>query len=457
MPKTSLRVYVDPADVPGVDAAAREAGLSRSTWAKRVIMAALGRRQEGPALPSESPRAAPQLPAAWIQDSGAGIVLLVADGIGDAPEMYNDGVTPLMAAKTPNLDYLAQRGVLGLTVPIATGITAGSVTGHLALFGYDPTTIRIGRGPIDALGAGVDLLPGDVVLRGNFAVVQDGVVVDRRAGRLSDAEAKRHSQFLNIILREITEVDARIFPTAGHRFVLRLRGPGLDPRITDTDPMHEGEVIRASEPLATDAKQTALLVNAISGIAHFTGNAPNAILLRGAGTLPRLASFPEHYRMPAHAYALHPTYLGVTRACGMEVHPPDGYNLTVSDAAMRRHSNEFVYLHFKAPDAAGEDGNFDAKVKAIEKMDEELRQFIAIPEFGNVLVITGDHSTPVAMKSHSWHPVPLLIASKWTVEREVTRRFTEIACAAGELGRVQATDVMALALAHAGRLRKVDT
>ncbi len=463
--KISLRVYVDPDEIPMIDEAAKREGLSRSTWAKRTLL------KQASAVPAQAPSVslpitmlpppvAPVLPREWAQNDGGSIVLLVMDGVGDIPD--DRGRTPLEAARTPNLDRIARKASLGRTIPIAPGVTAGSVAGHLALLGYDPMAVKIGRGPIDALGVGVDLQPGDVVMRGNFATVKDGIVIDRRAGRLPGDTAAELCFALNAKLRfKFEGIETQIAQTAEHRFVLHLRGNNLSPQITDTDPGQNGLPAKPCRANAPQAARTAEIVNIVAKAAadFLMINRANAILLRGAGARPHLASFNDHYGLNAMAVATYPTYRGIAAACGMELYPMmpsdahDAINFAVS-ALQGPNKHQFIFIHYKNTDTAGEDGNFDAKVAAIEHLDAALKPLVDQPP--DVLVVAGDHPTPVAMRGHSWHPVPLMIASKWTPGGK-NQRYTERQCADGELGTIKATDVMALAMGHAKRLRKIDT
>lgn len=463
---TALRLYVDAAQAEAIDRAAREAGLSRSAWLSHIAMAAVGvsPAKEGP---SQSPASSvfpvhsglPCLP------EGGRMVLVVADGVGDLATAETDWKTPLDVACTPNLDTLAARGDLGLLSPAAPGVTVGSVSGHLALFGYDPETTRLGRGAVDALGVGLEVGPSDVALRGNLAQVDaDGVLVDRRAGRLSDAEGAALCQALGAAITRVGTATVEIRPTKGYRFSLILRGERLDHRVADTDPQRVGVPVLPACPLAPSAARTAALVNefrrAAERVLADKGTAANTVLLRGASEAPNLAPFPQVFHLRSLAVAAYPTYRGVASACGMEVSNP--WPTTIEETvdrvveSLHEGDHDFVFAHYKDPDACGEDGDFGAKVSAIERLDAALGRLLQNPP--DVLVITADHATPVGLRWHGWQPVPLMIVSRWTGFHATgrDRRFTEQEVSQGGLGRMRSVDLMPLLLAHARRLRKID-
>ncbi len=384
------------------------------------------------------------------------IVLLVLDGAGDIPVERFGWRTPLEAARTPNLDALAATGVSGRLIPVAPGVTPGSVIGHLALFGYDPESTYIGRGAIDALGIGLELRPGDVVARANLATVRDGVVADRRAGRLDTEIARQLCEKVARTVPSIAGVEVRVIAVRQHRVVVLFRGEGLSPEVTDSDPQREGlppEPIRprvpAAEKMAAVADEFRRRAAEVLGA---NGAPANYLLLRGFEKRPNLPPFSERYGLRAAAIAVYPTYRGIARACGMDVL---GDPSTVQEAfeLYRRHHDEydFFFIHYKETDSAGEDGDFDRKRRAIEELDAALPLLRA--RMPDVLAVTADHSTPVAMRAHSWHPVPLLVVSPFT-GRDGTTRFTEAECARGGLGLGRSVELMPLLLAHACRLRK---
>ncbi len=381
------------------------------------------------------------------------IVLLVIDGVGGIPV---EGRTELEAAHRPNLDRLASEGICGLTDPVYPGITPGSGPGHLALFGYDPLRYEIGRGVLEALGIGMELAPGEVVARANFATLdQKGLVLDRRAGRIP---TKRNEELCRRLQREIQEVEGvrvEIRPGREHRFVVKFSGEGLDDRIADTDPQKEGLPPRPPSALAPEAGRTAKVVEAFLQRAHqvLKGEEPaNGVLMRGFSRLPDIPSMEELFKLTPACIASYPMYRGLAKLVGMEVLEV-GETIAEEFAALKRHFQDFdfFYLHVKKTDSFGEDGNFSAKVQVIEEVDRHIPQLLELePE---VIVVTADHSTPSALKGHSWHPNPFLLRSPYE-RRDDVDRFTEAACARGALGRFRAVEAMTMMLAAALKMKK---
>jgi 2,3-bisphosphoglycerate-independent phosphoglycerate mutase len=384
----------------------------------------------------------------------ARIVLVVLDGLGGLPHDAT-GLTELETAATPHLDALAARASLGLIEIVAPGITPGSGPGHLSLFGYDATRWVIGRGALSALGVGLEMEPGDVAARLNLATFDDeGRVVDRRAGRPSDAEARWIVSRLEDAIEPPPGVRVTLVPEKEHRVVLHLRGEGLAAGLTDTDPIETG--VPDLPCTATDAasERTAEIVRAVLARAReVLADEPivNGLLARGfAGHTP-LPGVEERFGLRAVALARYPMYRGVAKLVGMRVDEVPGSNAeTVTLLEKCWGDHDFYFLHFKDPDTRGHDGDFDGKVAAIEEVDGLLPAITALQP--DVVIVTGDHSTPTQLGEHSWHHVPTLIASRWA--RPSAERFGESACRAGDLGVLRATDLMALALAHAGRLDK---
>ncbi|MFQ5912483.1 MAG: 2,3-bisphosphoglycerate-independent phosphoglycerate mutase [Nitrospinota bacterium] len=415
-----------------------------------------------------------QLPDALVQDSDSKIVYLILDGLGDLPTGPG-GLTPLEAARTPNLDALCERGISGLLDPVQPGVTPGSGPGHLSLFGYDPVAHPIGRGVLSALGLKFPLQPGDVAARMNFATVDAaGNVTDRRAGRIDDETNRRLVERLNGggESASLDGVECFVRPEKEHRALVVFRGEGLTADVSDTDPQAVGVPPLAARATAPEGERTARAVNAFVRRAKDLLSAEpraNAALLRGLDTLAPLPSMAERYRFRALAIAGYPMYRGLARLVGMEVSAgsPD-LNEQADMAAQKWNDFDFFYIHVKATDVYGENGDFDGKRGAIEQVDAVVPR-IADLLFGpgggkgpdtppNVLVVTGDHSTPVSLKAHSWHPVPVLLCSPTC--RPDGRRpggdrtFGERYCAAGGLGRLPMRYLMSIALAHAGRLMK---
>jgi 2,3-bisphosphoglycerate-independent phosphoglycerate mutase len=386
------------------------------------------------------------------------IVLLVLDGVGDLPDPGRADATPLSAARTPNLDRIAPAAALGRILPVAPGITPGSGPGHLALFGYDPIATQVGRGVLEALGAGIELKDGDVAARANFCTVDgSGTVTDRRAGRIAGEDSARLVEALQREVPRMGDVEILLKAGKGHRFVVVLRGPGLSGAVSDADPHKEGSAIPAAHPLAEsrEAARTAKVVNTFVAEAgrRLSGErAANAVLLRGLSARPSLAGYRERFRLKAAAIAAYPMYRGVAQLAGMQVFAAgEKVSDAFAEATARWAEFDFFFIHVKGTDMAGEDGNFDAKVAVIEEVDRALPALLA--QSPDVLCVTGDHSTPVPVRGHSWHPVPVLVHGRWC-GADGAARFHESSCRSGSLGVLASRDLMAVLLANAGRLDK---
>ena len=381
------------------------------------------------------------------------IVLLVADGLGGLPHP-DTRKSELETANIPNLDALAQRSACGLTTPVEVGIAPGSGPGHLALFGYNPLKYIIGRGALEALGVGVELLPGDVAARGNFCTVDDdGLLTDRRAGRIATELSAPLCERLDRI--EIPGVQVDVFPVQDYRFVLRLRGEGLSEQVEETDPQREGMAPRPANAIVPEAERSAQIVQQFVGEAGriLSEEQPaNMVLLRGWAQLPNLPDFGEVYHLNPAAIAAYPMYRGLASVANMQIIPTGmtfGEEVDTLRANWKDH--DFFFLHYKPADAAGEDGDFDGKVKCLEQLDVHLPRIMELEP--DVLMVAGDHATPAIMASHSWHPVPFMLHSKLTLGEGVDG-FSERACAQGSLGRIPAETIMLLALSHSGKLAK---
>ncbi len=381
------------------------------------------------------------------------IVLLVIDGLGGLPNPQT-GKTELETANTPNLDQLATKGICGLIDPVGPGITPGSAPGHLALFGYNPVTCNIGRGVLEAIGIDFDLQPGDIAARGNFCtVVYAGLVIDRRAGRISTERCAELCQLLDGMV--IEGVKLLVCPVREHRFIVVFRGDGLTPDVSDSDPQQIGVAPKEIAPLNPPAEQITNIANQFIAQAkvildkHYLAN---MVLLRGFSKHPQFPTMADIYKLKPAAIAGYPMYRGLAKLVGMEV--LETGTSTEDEFATLRHNYanyDFFFLHIKGTDSAGEDGDFDRKVNILEEIDKALPNLISIePE---VIVVTGDHSTPALLKGHSWHPVPILLYSKWCRPDKVNE-FSESACLFGGLGRFPATQIMPLAMANALKLNK---
>jgi 2,3-bisphosphoglycerate-independent phosphoglycerate mutase len=381
------------------------------------------------------------------------IVLLIIDGVGGLPNPET-GKTELESARKPNLNRIARDSLCGLIDPVGPGITPGSAPGHLAIFGYDPVKYNIGRGVAEALGIDFKLKPDDIAARGNFCTVDDqGIITHRRAGRISTDKNTMLCRLLNNIAIDGAEIS--VLPVKEHRFVLILRGEALSPELADSDPQQLGLAPKKIEALSPQAQKTARIVNEFVSQARslLQGEAPaNMVLLRGFSRHPNIPTIPEIYKLKPAAIATYPMYRGLARLVGMQV-LPGGESLTEQLNSLRRYyaDYDFFFVHFKSTDTRGEDGDFRAKVQAIEELDNALPSLLSLdPE---VLIITGDHSTPATLAMHSWHPVPFMLKSKWCRPDNVTE-FSERACLAGGMGRFPATEIMPLAMANALKLDK---
>jgi len=385
---------------------------------------------------------------------GKKIVLFVMDGLGGLPHPET-GLTELETARTPVMDHLARTSSLGSLIPVSPGVTPGSGPGHLSLFGYDPAEHLVGRGALSALGVGFALGAGDLAARLNLATLDsEGTIQDRRAGRPSDQEGRRVVEKVRARLAAPHGVEIFLEHEKEHRAVLILRGPGLEADLSDTDPQEVGVPplpVRALNPRSQ--RSASLVQGVLDQIREILRDEERitGVLARGFASYEGFPTFQDRFGLRALAIAQYPMYRGVARLVGMDVRevPKDPDELPdILEAHF--HEYDFFFLHFKYTDSRGEDGDFDAKVKAIEAVDPLVERVQALgPE---VLIVTGDHSTPAAFKAHSWHAVPVLLASPWG--RPTGGSFGETQCRGGDLGTFEGKHLMALALAHAGRMAK---
>jgi 2,3-bisphosphoglycerate-independent phosphoglycerate mutase len=387
------------------------------------------------------------------QPADTRIVTVVIDGLGGFADAYHG--TELEEASTPNLDQLAADGAVGLLEPVGAGITPGSGPGHLALFGYDPFEYELGRGALSAAGLGVDLGPGDVAARGNLATLDDeGRVIDRRAGRIADADAREVVRLLAEGVH-IEGIEVVLAHEAQHRVLVVFRGAGLDPHVSDTDPQTLGVPPRPAHAVTPHADRTAEVVGQfdqeVRRVLSSHGQA-NCLLLRGFDTHRELPSMQLRYGLNPAAVAVYPMYRGIARLVGMEVlDEASGLDDQVGLLRSRWDDFDYFFVHHKGADSAGEDGDFDAKVAAIEALDAAIPAIVE--QRPDVLVVTGDHATPSQMAAHSWHPVPAVVWGA-RVGRDDVTCFGERWCRLGSLGRRPTTELMPILLACAGRLAK---
>jgi 2,3-bisphosphoglycerate-independent phosphoglycerate mutase len=386
--------------------------------------------------------------------TNAKLVLLVLDGLGDIATKEQNYLTPLEAATTPNLDRLAKEGAQGRMIPVAPGITPGSGPGHLGLFGYDPLEFQVGRGVIEALGLGIQLRAGDVAARANFCTLDaKGIVTDRRAGRIETKITEELCALLSRKIKKAGEAEVIIQPGKGHRFVVIFRGPGLEGPLTDADPNREGlpvPTVEPTDPASVKQKKTAAVAAEFSrqALAVLAGKKPaNGFLLRGIAHQPEIPAFAERYGLKPACLAVYPMYKGLAQLVGMtKIEGPQ----TIAEQFQRylaEYDNyNYFFVHYKYSDMHGEDGNFAAKKKAIEEFDAALP--ILLQKRPDVLAITGDHSTPCALKGHSWHPQPVLLVSACSGSDKL-ERFTETGANLGSLSLFEAKYLMRLMQANA--------
>jgi len=387
--------------------------------------------------------------------TNAKLALVVLDGLGDLATAAQNELTPLEAAKTPNLDALVAAGVAqGRMIPVAPGISPGSGPGHLGLFGYDPIEFQVGRGVIEALGLGLELKPGDVAARANFCTLDSkGIVTDRRAGRIETPVCEELCAILSKKVRRIAGAEVIIRAGKGHRFVVIFRGKGLDGPLTDADPHREGAPIPKAYPVnpkSAKAKKAARLVAEFykAALPIIARKKPaNGILLRGIAHQPELPLFETRYRLKPACIAIYPMYKGLAQLVGMrKLEGPQTIAEQFERYLAEYEHYDFFFIHYKYTDMHGEDGNFEGKKKAIEDFDAALP--ILLKKKPDVLAITGDHSTPCAVKGHSWHPQPVLLHSALSGSYKV-ERFTETGANTGSLGMFEAKYLMRLMQANA--------
>ena len=380
------------------------------------------------------------------------IVLLVLDGLGGLPKP-DTGKTELETAHTPNFDALASKSICGLSDPVGPGITAGSAPGHTALFGYDPISVNIGRGVLEAVGIDFPIEPDDVLARGNFCTVdKDGIIVDRRAGRISTELNASLCPLLEMKIEDIRILTASV---KEHRFVIDFRGPGLRDNVSETDPQLEGLPPMKVTALSAGAIKTANIANQFIERAKkilADKHPANMFLLRGFSRKPELFSMGSIYKLKPAAIATYPMYRGLARLVGMDI-LSTGSTFADEIKTLKEHYNDydFFFVHVKALDAAGEDGDFDRKVRVLEDIDKVLPELLSLKP--DVIVVTGDHSTPAMLKGHSWHSVPTILYSQYCRPDKVAE-FSESACLQGGLGIFPATQIMSLAMANALKLNK---
>ncbi len=391
-----------------------------------------------------------------IQKNSSKIIMAVLDGLGGLPL---HGKSELEVADIPNLDVLAQNSACGLHVPVGYGITPGSGPGHLALFGYDPVEWQIGRGVLEALGLNVELKKTDIAIRCNYATIENGLIKDRRAARIPTEKSRKITEELQKKIKKIGDVEVILAPGMEHRFAAVLRFPKPLKKgaadIKDTDPQKEGQPPVGVTAVTPEAKKVAVVVEKLIAEASKIikkEEKANYILLRGFSQVPHIPQFSEVYGLKSLAIAAYPMYRGLAKLIGMDAPEISGDVLEETDFLKQNYEKyDFFFVHIKKVDSYGEDGNFNEKAAQIEKFDRSLAQILVLNP--DVLVITGDHSTPSILKGHSWHPVPVLLKSPY-IFGGLCKSFSERECTKGELGIFPTVNLMPLALANALRLKK---
>ena len=388
------------------------------------------------------------------------VVMVICDGLGDRPVPELSDLTPLEAAKTPHLDRLAAEGECGMMHTLGRGKVPGSDTAHLMIFGYDIATCYSGRGPIEVAGLGMKLEHGDVALRGNMGTVERGMIKDRRAGRIRVVTPLCEA----IDGMEIDGVKFIVKPGTAHRAGVIMRGKGLSDAITDADPHKPDVPLHNSAPTddSAEAKRTAAVLNKFLAQSHEVlskhpynkervakGELPgNYLLVRGAGQYKKVPSFKEKYGLSACCVAGGGLYKGVGAYLGMDIlDVPGATALPDTDveakfklAVKSLNEYDFVFVHVKAADSLGEDGNYFGKRDFIEKIDSAVPILFDLPS-DTLLVWTADHTTPCEMKAHSADPVPVLFHGQG-VRVDDVKAFGERACTSGGLGYMTGLDIM---------------
>jgi 2,3-bisphosphoglycerate-independent phosphoglycerate mutase len=397
----------------------------------------------------------PDLIDSLILKNESKIVYLIMDGLGGLP-FEEGGRTELETAWSPNLDALARQSVCGLLDPIGWGITPGSGPAHFSLFGYDPVKTNVGRGLLSAAGVDFPITDRDLFMRVNFATIdREGRVIDRRAGRIDTEENRRICAKLKSRVKLPAGIEVFFETEKEHRGLFVLRGDDLYEEIGETDPQKTHEFPHLPIALIPEATKTAELIRSLMDqcktILSDEAKA-NMVLFRGYSRLHRFPSMAERFGLKAMAIANYPMYRGIAGLLGMTVAPLTTTIEQEIDALEKYYGEyDFFFVHIKPTDSRGEDGHFDGKVKVIEEVDTFIPRIVALNP--DVLVVTGDHSTPAVLAGHSWHPVPAILSAK-TCRPDMVSHFGERECILGGLGRMPMVYLMGLALAHARRLEK---
>lgn len=390
-------------------------------------------------------------------------IIMIIDGMGDRPIKELGYKTPLEAAKTPNMDKMAEMGINGIMDPIKPGIRAGSDTSHISILGYDPYEVYTGRGPFEAAGVGVDVVPGDIAFRCNFSTADpNGVITDRRAGRIREGTDRIAETINSMELEDGVEV---IFKeSTGHRAVLVLRGEGLSDAVSDADPKHEGKPPKEVLPLENtpEAKKTASILNKFIKKSYEMlkdhpvnieriengENPANIIVPRGAGAVPHVQPFSEKYGLKAACIAETGLIKGIGKITGMDLIDMDDVtggvdtnieNIQESIMETASQDYDFMLINIDGADEAGHDGQMEEKVEFIEKVDGVVGEMMKIDDV--YFILTADHSTPISVMDHTGDPVPLIIKGP-EVRVDDVKEFGERAATKGGLFRIRGRNIM---------------
>jgi 2,3-bisphosphoglycerate-independent phosphoglycerate mutase len=390
-------------------------------------------------------------------------IIMIIDGMGDRPLKELGYKTPLEAAITPNMDKMAENGICGIMDPIKPGIRPGSDTSHISILGYDPYEVYTGRGPFEAAGVGVDVLPGDIAFRCNFSTSnEEGIITDRRAGRIRDGteELARSINGMNID----KDVEVIFKESTGHRAVLVLRGKGLSDQVSDADPKHEGKTPKMVVAVdgTQEANKTANIINKIViesyeilknhplNLKRIAAGKPpaNIVIPRGAGAVPNVQPFGEKYGLKPVCIAETGLIKGIAKIAGMELVDIKGAtggidtNLeNIKNGIIETASKDydFMLINVDGADEAGHDGQMEEKIKFIEKVDAVIGELMKIKDV--YFILTADHSTPVSTMDHTGDPVPIVICGP-EVRVDDVKNFNERSTAMGGLCRIRGNNIM---------------
>lgn len=390
---------------------------------------------------------------------------MIIDGMADRPLKELDNKTPLEAAKTPNMDKMAKIGINGIMDPIKPGIRAGSDTSHISILGYDPYQVYTGRGPFEAAGVGIEVMPGDIAFRCNFSTAnEEGLIIDRRAGRIREKTEKLASSLNSVQLEGFEDIEIIFKESTGHRAVLVLRGQGLSDQVTDADPKKEGKSPKKIKAIdgSPEAEKTAAVLNKLVSesyqilkdhplnLERINQKEPpaNIILPRGAGAVPDVQPFNEKYGLKSACIAETGLIMGIGKLADMDIIEVEGATggvdtdlNSISRSIVENSAKEydFLLINIDGADEAGHDGNLQEKVQFIEKVDAVIGEVMKIPE--TYFILTADHSTPISVMDHTGDPVPLVINGP-EIRVDDVEQFDERSATKGGLCRIRGSDIM---------------